>query len=161
MAERIARITTRLPWLVCEENGAVAAYVYASPHRERAAYQWSVDVTVYVGPEHRRTGLGRGLYTSLLRLLVLQGYYKAYAGVTIPNPASEGLHLALGFEPVGIYRGVGYKMGRWHDVAWFQKALQPESLDPAPPRGIQEIRATAAVEQSLQEGLVLVRHPSR
>ena len=119
MAQRIVKITERLPWLVLDDNGQIAGYVYASPHRERAAYSWSVDVAAYVAADHRRRGMGRALYTALFRILTAQGYFKAYAGVTLPNPASVGLHEAVGFERVGEYRGVGYKLGAWHDVRWY------------------------------------------
>jgi phosphinothricin acetyltransferase len=114
-------------------------YAYASRHRERAAYQWSVDTTVYVRQGRQRRGVGRALYTALLGVLPLQGYVNAYAGVTLPNPASVGLHTAMGFQPVGTYRRVGWKLGRWHDVAWFQRPLGAGPVDdgvpPAPPGG--------------------------
>jgi L-amino acid N-acyltransferase YncA len=157
MAERISRVSARFPWLICEHEGAVAGYVYASPHRERAAYQWSVDVTAYMGPGYRGAGIGRGLYTSLIKIVVLQGYYKAYAGITLPNPGSVGLHEAMGFEPVGVYRGVGYKLGSWHDVGWWQMSLQPEIVDPPAPRGILEIKESDAVQDALRTGQALVR----
>jgi phosphinothricin acetyltransferase len=83
--------------------------------------------------------VGRALYSSLFDLLRRQGYFKAYAGITLPNPGSVGLHEAVGFVPVGIYKGVGYKFGAWHDVIWYQRALQPEQADPAPPRSIAEL----------------------
>jgi L-amino acid N-acyltransferase YncA len=104
MGKRIGEVVERMPWLVCEHRGEVLGYAYASPHRVRAAYQWSVDVSVYVHARARRSGVGRGLYRSLLALLVLQGFYHAYAGITLPNPASVGLHGSLGFEPVGAAR---------------------------------------------------------
>jgi L-amino acid N-acyltransferase YncA len=134
MAERIRTTSERLPWLVLDDGGTLAGYAYASRHRERAAYAWSVDVTVYVAATHRRKGVGRALYTSLLELLRLLGYFKVFAGVTLPNPSSVGLHEAMGFLPVGIYEGVGYKLGAWRDVAHYQRPLQPEQEDPPPPR---------------------------
>ena len=140
-----------------EIDRRILGYAYGSQHSERAAYQWSADATVYVGLESQRIGLGRGLYTTLFRILALQGYYKAYAGITLPNPASVGLHEAVGFEPVGIYRGVGYKLGRWQDVGWWQLSLQPESDEPSPPRSIQEIRDSPAVQEALETGELLVK----
>ena len=135
----------------------VLGYAYGSRHSERAAYQWSVDATVYVSPLAQRIGLGRGLYTSLFRILALQGYHKVYAGITLPNGASVGLHEAMGFKPVGIYRGVGYKLGSWHDVDWWQLSLQFESDEPPAPRSIQEIRSSRAVQEALEAGKLLVK----
>jgi L-amino acid N-acyltransferase YncA len=152
MAERIARVSQQYPWLVCDVDGQVAGYVYACGHRERAAYGWSVEVTAYISTAHRRRGLGRALYTSLFSILRQQGYFKAFAGITLPNEASVALHEAMGFEPVGVYRGVGYKLGRWLDVGWWQKSLQPESADPPPPRPIGAIRGSDGVATALAEG---------
>jgi len=155
VAQRIRKITERLPWLVLEDSGRLAGYVYASPHRERAAYQWSVDVTAYVAADFRRRGVGRALYTSLFRILAAQGYFKAHAGVTLPNPASVGLHEALGFQVVGGYRSVGYKLGTWHDVRWYQLPLQPEQHEPLPPKPIGTVLNTPVWDRALAEGLSL------
>ena len=131
MRQRMTQVLSKLPWLVCELDGAIAGYAYASPHRDRAAYQWSVDVSVYLRQGMQRRGLGRALYTELFTLLVQQGYYTAYAGVSLPNAASVGLHESFGFEPVGVYRKAGFKFDRWWDVGWWQKPLRgyarPES----------------------------------
>jgi len=133
MQRRIERTLERWPWLVCDRAGEVLGYVYASEHRERAAYRWSVDVTVYIHERARRHGVGRALYTSLFKLLALQGYYNAYAGITLPNSGSVGLHTSLGFSAVGRYRNVGYKLGNWHDVGWWQLELRAlESLPDTP-----------------------------
>lgn len=131
---RIVKITDRLPWLVAETPAGIAGYAYATPHSERAAYQWSVDVSVYLAQNCRGKGIGRKLYQTLLPILTELGYFNAYAGIALPNPASVGLHQALGFEPVGVYRQVGYKFGAWHDVGWWQLALQPHQPEPDPPR---------------------------
>ena len=157
MAQRIQKITERMPWLVLEQGGEIAGYVYASPHRERAAYQWSVDVAAYVSSDFRRQGVGRALHTALFRLLTLQGYFTAYAGITLPNPASVGLHEAMGFQPVGVYREVGYKLGAWHDVAWYHLALQPKQAEPDPPHPIQDVLASVEGNEALTSGLPLYR----
>jgi L-amino acid N-acyltransferase YncA len=115
---------------VLEEDGEVAGYAYASQHNSRAAYRWAVDVAVYVDPSRRRRGAGRRLYGALLEELRERGYRIACAGITLPNDASVGLHEALGFEPVGIYRRVGWKAGAWHDVGWWQLELTPAGVDP-------------------------------
>jgi L-amino acid N-acyltransferase YncA len=138
MARRIEETLLRYPWLVLERDGAVAGYVYAGAHRSRPAYRWSVDTTVYVDAKARRTGVGRALYTSLIRLLALQGFVSAYAGITLPNPGSVALHEAVGFRPVGVYRAVGWKLGAWRDVGWWHLLLQPPPAHPAPPRPLPE-----------------------
>src|SRR5947209_12608865 len=104
MRRRITETLAHLPWLICERRGEVLGYAYASTHRTRAAYQWSVDVSVYVHARIRRSGVGKALYTSLLRFLDLQGFYNVYAGITLPNPASVRLHESLEFQPVGVDR---------------------------------------------------------
>ncbi len=157
MAARIDKVAAQFPWLVCEVDGVVAGYVYACEHRERAAYRWAVDVTVYVDATYHRRGVGRALYTALVELLRQQGYFKAYAGITLPNPGSVGVHEAVGFGRVAVYRKVGYKMGDWRDVGWWQLALRPEIADPPEPVPIGEIRDLPAVFAALARGESLVR----
>ncbi len=158
MRRRIVHTLEQYPWLVCETDGEVLGYVYASQHRTRAAYQWSVDVTVYVHPAHRRKGLGRALYTSLLGVLPLQGYTNAYAGITLPNPGSVGLHEAMGFEPVGIYRQVGYKLGRWHDVGWWGLALRAHDLAPSAPLLVTAVQDLPEWRAAIARGLAVLGH---
>lgn len=137
MAGRIRTITGRYPWLVAEIGGTVAGYAYAGEHRWRTAYRWAADVTVYVSPAHHRQGVGRALYAALLTGLREQGLHSALAGITLPNPASVGLHQSFGFELVGVYRDIGYKLGRWHSVGWYQLRLrepEPEGVVPSEPR---------------------------
>jgi L-amino acid N-acyltransferase YncA len=153
IASRIEALTARLPWLVLDDDGTIAGYAYASRHRDRAAYGWSVDVAVYVNPVHHRHGVGRALYTTLFQLLRGQGYFKAYAGVTLPNKASTGLHEALGFRRVGVYQGVGYKHGAWHDVAWYQMALQPERPNPDPPVPVSTFAHSPDWAEAVAHGL--------
>jgi L-amino acid N-acyltransferase YncA len=160
MGERIRKVSGQFPWIIGEFEHRILGYAYGSRHSERAAYQWSVDATVYVSPLAQRIGLGRALYTSLFRILALQGYHKVYAGITLPNAASVGLHEAMGFTPVGIYRGVGYKLGSWHDVGWWQFSLRPESDEPPAPRSIQEVRCSRAVQEALAAGELLVKSGS-
>jgi L-amino acid N-acyltransferase YncA len=132
MAARIATTSERYPWLVAEDGAAVVGYAYAAAHRARAAYRWACDVAVYIGEGHRGHGLGRALYGSLLELLRGQGIQVAVAGITLPNDASVGLHEALGFELVGIYRRIGWKQGQWRDVGWWELELVPRSAGPPP-----------------------------
>jgi L-amino acid N-acyltransferase YncA len=157
MQKRIMKTLERWPWLVCEYRGKLLGYVYASQHREREAYQWSVDVSVYIQARVRRAGVGRALYRSLFKLLALQGFYQAYAGITLPNPASVGLHESLGFQPVGVYRTVGYKLGAWHDVGWWQLALQPQATLPQPPVDLSTVRKSTDWNAALAAGLPFLR----
>lgn len=123
IARRIADTTRHYPWLVAENDGAISAYAYASRHRERAGYRYSVDVSVYVADYARRGGLASSLYAQLFTQLQERGFHRAFAGIALPNEASMALHRRCGFEPVGVYREVGYKFGRWLDVYWCQRTL--------------------------------------
>jgi len=124
MADRIGTYGESHAWLVAhEEAGHVLGYAYGSPHRTRAAYDTSADVAVYVDPATARSGVGRALYAALFPLLKEKGIHAAFAGIALPNSASIGLHEAIGFTPVGIYREVGWKMGGWRDVGWWQRVL--------------------------------------
>ena len=138
MAARIEGGLARHAWLVLEDDGRVVGYAYGSTFNARAAYDWSTSVSVYTEPGRRRSGAGRALYAALFDRLAARGDLTALAGVALPNEASVGLHTAMGFEPVGTYRRVGWKLGRWHDVTWFQRPLGDgpwdDGVPPAPPR---------------------------
>jgi len=121
---RIEHVIPNYPYLVCEVDGKVVGYAYVSQHRERTAYKYSADVSVYIAPEYHWQGIGRALYTKLFELMREQGFYTAIAGITLPNEKSVGLHKALGFKEVGVYHNVGYKFGKWLDVLWMEKPLR-------------------------------------
>lgn len=123
MAARIAAALVRHAWIVAADDGRVVGYAYAGPYKHRAAYRWSCEVSVYVEPGGQRCGTGRALYAALLSRLESRGYRMAVAGMTLPNEASVGLHRAMGFEPVGTWRRIGWKHGAWHDVSWMQRPL--------------------------------------
>lgn len=123
MAARIAACSTTHSWLIAEVDGAVAGYAYGSQHRTREAYQSSCDVAVYVDPGFARRGFGRALYSALLPELKTRNYHAAFAGIALPNSASIALHEAMGFAPVGVYNQVGWKLGGWRDVGWWQRLL--------------------------------------
>ena len=131
MARRLTVTRDKHPWIVFEKDGEVLGYAYASTHHERQAYQWSVNVSVYVDPRAHRTGAGRALYNALFYILRRQRFANAYGGITLPNPSSEGLHASMGFVPVGVYKQVGFKFGKWHDVLWTHLRLS----DTATPSG--------------------------
>ncbi len=123
-ARRIGAASARYAWLVLEDDGRVTGYAYGGPFKERAAYRFACEVSVYLERGLRRSGGGRALYSALLPRLAERGYRTAAAGTALPNEASVGLHRALGFAPVGTFRRVGWKLGRWHDVAWTQCDLR-------------------------------------
>lgn len=134
MADRIAQAQRSHAWLVLEEAGRVVGYAYGGPYKTRAAYRWACEVSIYLESGRTRTGGGRLLYEQLFGRLAARGLRTAVAGMTLPNAASEGLHAALGFTAAGTHRGIGWKHGRWHDVAWLQLALGPSEDPPTEPR---------------------------
>ncbi|WP_249012391.1 GNAT family N-acetyltransferase [Conexibacter sp. DBS9H8] len=138
---KIAQLSQTHAFLVADDGGTVAGYAYSGPYRERAAYRWSAEVSVYVHPVYRGRGVGRRLYDALLALMRAQGMRTAIAGVTQPNPASMALHHSCGFRTVGVFERVGYKAGAWRDVAFLSLDLAPE-LDPlaSPPEPRAEVR---------------------
>lgn len=145
---RIAATLQRYPWLVFEERAGLAGYAYASEHRSRAAYQWSTDVSCYVHEHARRRGIGARLYQALFRILALQGFTNAFAGIALPNAASVAMHEAVGFVALGRYRDVGFKQGEWHDTVWMQRRLAEPPARPEPPRPLAVLSARE-VEETL------------
>jgi phosphinothricin acetyltransferase len=135
-ADEIARrmcAEPALPWLVAADGDQVVGFAYAGALRQRPAYRWSVETSVYVGPGHTNRGIGRALLTALLDQLAADGHRMAFAGIALPNPASVGLHESLGFRPVGVFPNVGYKLGEWRDIGWWSRQLGPLVHDPAEP----------------------------
>jgi phosphinothricin acetyltransferase len=157
MRRRIAETTVTHPWLVCDRDGVVAGYAYATPHRARAAYQWCVETSVYVHPDCRHSGVARGLYTSLFAILAAQGFVNAYAGITLPNARSVALHEKVGFLPLTVYRGIGFKMGHWHDVGWWHLIVSPHPASPEPPKPLEELRRRPGWDDLLARGVPLIR----
>lgn len=149
MAARLAATLPRFPYLVAEEVGRVVGYAYAGPHRARTAYAWAVETTIYLAPEAQGRGVGRALYRALLGILRAQGFASAFAGATLPNEASVRLHRALGFEDVGVFRRVGFKHGRWHDVWWGALDLMPDRTAPAAPLSVSDLEADGRLEALL------------
>ena len=129
-AEIARRMRAAHCWLLAERDGEIAGYAYGSTHNERAAYRWAADVAIYIDAAHHRAGIGRALYASLFERLRELGLWTLCAGVTLPNDASRGLHVAMGFVPVGTYRRIGWKDGAWRDVEWLQLDLRPGELGP-------------------------------
>jgi phosphinothricin acetyltransferase len=157
IARRVDETLQSHPWLVYEEDGRVGGYAYAARHRARAAYQWSVEPSVYVDPMFQRRRIAQALYASLFEILAAQRYVNAYAGITLPNPASVALHESVGFAPIGVYRQIGFKLGAWHDVGWWQRALQAHAVSPLPPRPLADVLREDSAVAMLSSGLRLVR----
>lgn len=123
MARRIAETTAGFPWLVSEQCGLVAGYAYASSWKRRSAYRFAVESTVYLAPEFTSRGIGSGLYRALIVEMRARGLHCAIGGIALPNPASIALHEKLGFGPIGHFREVGCKFGRWVDVGYWELIL--------------------------------------
>ena len=133
MTERINATLATHPWLVAERNGELVGFAYAGKHSQRAAYRWTVDVTVYIRDGERRTGLGRPLYQALLATLRLQGFRSAFAEIVLPNPGSVRLHEAMGFKHIGVHQDIGHKLGRWHDIGYWRLGLSDGPASPNEP----------------------------
>jgi len=138
-SQKIRTISSQYPWLVCLQNDRIIGNAYASEHRHRTAYKWSPESTVYLSEDVYGKGIGTILYSTLIEILKLQGYFNVYAGVGIPNEKSERLHRSVGFQELGIFKKVGYKLGKWHDTKWFQLHLQDHIINPEPPISIKGI----------------------
>ncbi len=130
-AARIAKNLSKWQYFVAERDGEIAGYAYGSAHRERAAYRFSVEVSAYLDPRFHRQGIRSALYRGLFDDLAALGYCSAFAGITVPNDASVGMHTSVGFEMIGVFRNIGWKFDRWHDVAWMQRTLRGKPPDAA------------------------------
>jgi len=141
ISDRVKKTLVQYPWLVYEREGRVIGYAYAGTHRTRAAYQWTAEVTVYVDGEFRGNGIGRSLYGILFESLKKQGYRTAVGGITLPNPGSVAIHESFGFTRVAVFKSLGFKMGTWHDVGFWQLQLQPYINNPPVPVPFPSIAA--------------------
>ena len=151
MAARIARTTERTPWVVVEVDGTVRAYAYGTRHRDRAAYDWTVETTVYVDREFGRRGLGTLAMGAVVEVLRLQGAHLLVAGITLPNPGSVRLHESLGYVPIGEFEAIGWKFGGWHGVAWYALELGPRDAEPTPLVPLPSLDRSA-LEAALAQG---------
>ena len=154
---RMRNVMEQLPWLVCDVDGLIAGYAYASPFKTRAGYRWSCELTVYVNSEFHRRGVGRALYAALLPCLAAQGYRVAVAVITVPNPASVGLHESIGMRRVGSYERIGYKFGQWLDDGVWQMELAPPSETHEPPAPFHGLVDTPVWENALKTGVSFLR----
>ena len=155
---RIAKCLQKFPWLVCEINSRIAGYVYASSHREREAYQWTCESSVYVHKDFNGKGIGTALYKALFQLLKMQGLVNVYAGITLPNKASVKLHESCGFQLFAQYDNIGYKLGAWHKVGWWKLQLREHELKPSPPLPFPELASSLLSELLLNaSGIIKAR----
>jgi phosphinothricin acetyltransferase len=144
---RVSNIQNHFPWLVCTKDSGLTGYAYAGPHRGRKAYQWSAELSVYIDPKFHRLGIARALYTALIEILKLQGYFTVLAGISLPNENSVSFHESLGFTPIGVYHNIGYKFNRWHSVGWWQYAVSDYPTHaPAPQKAPTIINSPAGKE---------------
>jgi L-amino acid N-acyltransferase YncA len=133
MASRIARAQEAHEWLVLEHDDRVIGFAYGHALNHLPSHQWSVETGIYISGDHHRAGRGRTLYAEVLRRLTERGYRRAFAGITQPNNASNGLLRSFGYQDCGLYRRVQWKLGSWHDIAWMQLDLQPGADQDGPP----------------------------
>lgn len=150
MADRIEATLPTHPWLVVERDGAVVGFTYAGKHSQRAAYRWTVDVTVYVNRDECRGGVGRQLYGALLTTLRMQGFRSAFSEIVLPNPGSVRLHEAMGFRNLGVHKDIGHKLGQWHDIGYWRLGLSESSTPPEEPVPFASFRQTAAFSKALK-----------
>jgi L-amino acid N-acyltransferase YncA len=142
-AERISSYLVNWPWLVMEQNGIIAGYAYASRYRERVAYQWSVECSVYVHDDFQQKGIAGQLYQTLFHFLRKQGFRNVYAVINLPNEKSVAFHEKTGFTYFATYEQVGYKLGKWKNVGWWRLILNDFGDEPAAPKSFSELDTTA------------------
>jgi L-amino acid N-acyltransferase YncA len=148
MEQRITHYQEKWPWLVSLQGDRVVGYAYATHHRERAAYQWCVESSVYIDPQFHGRGIAGNLYQVLFEILRYQGFVNVYAGITLPNVKSVQFHRKLGFTWIGDYKNIGYKLNLWHTVSWWELALNPYLIPPSP------LVAFAELDPSITQSLL-------
>lgn len=144
---RIETILQRYPWIVCEVDGKMAGYVYASKHRDREAYQWSCECTIYMHNDFKGKGIGKELYQLLFEILKSQGFRNVYAGITLPNSGSVSIHESCGFKHFATYENIGYKFDNWHSVGWWKLQTNDYDLQPPPPLKLSELDSSMLYER--------------
>jgi L-amino acid N-acyltransferase YncA len=159
ISARIREVLTRAPWLVAEQAGQCLGYAYGGRFRSRAAYAWSLEVSVYVHPDHHRRGVACSLYEALFGLTRLQGFHMLVAGATLPNPASVALHESMGFRTVGTFERTGYKFGAWHSVVFWERQLQELPPDPCQPLGLEAVMGGDQAQGILDQAAGGIRQP--
>jgi L-amino acid N-acyltransferase YncA len=138
-AERIKNYLLNWPWLVCEIDGVIAGYSYATRHRERTAYQWCTESSVYIHDDYQRAGIAKALYIALLEILKKQGFRNVYAVINLPNDKSVAFHESCGFQYFATYEKVGYKLGKWKNVGWWKLSVNDYGNEPEAPIKFAEL----------------------
>ena len=157
MADRIESTLEIYPWLVCKLDDSVAGYAYAGKLRKRRAYQWTVELSVYVAESARGAGVGRALYESLFAVLERQGICDAYAVTTVPNPETERFHDRLGFERLVDFPAMGYTEGDWQEVAWWRYSIADKPDEPEPIAPLPEVLEDPDWESLVRAGETQLR----
>lgn len=143
--QKIDEMLLEFPWIIAEDKGKVVGYAYAKRHRDRVAYNWCAESSIYVHEDYQGKGVAKLLYEALLEILSAQNTINVYAGIAQPNESSTMFHVKMGFTPVGVYKKVGFKNGQWHDVLWVHRILLKHPGTPKAyiPFSDKEIRAKA------------------
>jgi L-amino acid N-acyltransferase YncA len=155
-SSRMAKIQSQYPWIVCEIDAGIIGYAYAYSFKQREAYNWSVESSIYINQQYHQHNIGKALYYALFNILKLQGYCNVYAGVTLPNIKSERLHESMGFKTIGTYPRVGYKLGKWHDVKWYALKINEYNQAPAKPKNINEVSDTKEFRDILRKSVSII-----
>ena len=138
-AERIKTYLINWPWLVCEVDGKIAGYAYGARYRERVAYQWCTESSIYIHDDFQKTGIGKLLYKTLFDILKRQGFRNVYAVINLPNEKSVAFHEKLGFTYFATYEQVGYKLGKWKNVGWWRLIVNEFEDEPAAPTKFSDL----------------------
>ncbi len=140
--ERIQTYLINWPWLVCESEGKIAGYAYGTRYRERVAYQWCTESSIYMHDNFQKAGIGRVLYATLFDILKIQGFNNVYAVINLPNEKSVAFHERCGFEYFATYEKVGFKLGKWKNVGWWKLNVNDYGDEPAAPIKFAELDKT-------------------
>ena len=153
-AERISTYLLNWPWLVCEIDGIIAGYAYATRHRERTAYQWCTESSVYIHKDYQRAGIAKALYIALFEVLKKQGFRNVYAVINLPNEKSVAFHISCGFKYFATYEKVGYKLGKWKNVGWWKLSVNEYGDEPAAPIKFSDINKNLLPDIFSKAGLL-------
>ena len=137
--ERVSDYLINWPWLVCEIDGVIAGYAYGAKYRERTAYQWCVESSIYIHDDFQKQNIGKALYEALIEILKHQGYRNVYAVINLPNDKSVRFHESCGFTYFATYEKVGYKLGKWKNVGWWLLVVNEFGLEPEAPIKFSEL----------------------